>query len=251
MAGVQFPKGQLNGAVDAVVAMLAKKRKETLEVIGIQLLSHIKLAYIEKSRGGTGEDGISWAPLKVSTILARLRKAGHLKSSAVKSVKKPAVPPRPRQRTIYTVAKTVKKNEALFKQLDAAGVVFHDKKGNQVKGSSPRHKTGTTLAVTAATQKKTVNLSPGSYQIGVDTGLQLNSAGPGFAGPDGKGGNIFEQDDVSVTIGFGRSYSSYFDEHRKLIPDTLPDDWQKDLDDLAAERGAKIITDVLDDKGVT
>ena len=238
---VVFPARELSDAVTAVDIALRQSRRDILETIGIQLLSYAKLDYVTKSRGGTGTDGITWAPIKVGTILARLRKAGHLKSRPVAGT----------NRQTAVVAKTVKANESLFKQLARAGVKFRDKKGNVVKGNRPRSKAGNTVGTTKAVREKTVTLAPGSYQIGVDTGLQLNSAGPGYKGSDGKGGNIFEQNDVSVTVGFGRSYSGYFDKHRKLFPDTLPEPWRDGLEEIAAREGGKIVEDILKNEGVS
>lgn len=66
--------------------------------------------------------------------------------------------------------------------------------------------------------------------IGIDTGLQMASASPGFHGSDGRGGNIFEAGPKSVTIGYGRIYSKYFDIARKLLPEVLPESWRQALD---------------------
>lgn len=240
-ARVEFPSDDLNRAVDAAAEGVQKFRHNMLEQIGTQLLSFVKLDYVTKSRGGTGTDGIKWAPIKVGTILARLRKAGHLKSRPVPGT----------NRKIGVVAKTVKANEALFKQLARAGVKFRDKKGNTIKGSKPRAKAGNTVGTTKATREKSVKLAPGSYQIGVDTGLQLNSAGPGYSGPDGKGGNVMTYTEDTVTVGFGRSYSGHFDKHRKLIPDLLPEPWRKELEGMVAAMGGKIIEDKLESEGVS
>ncbi|MDB5388360.1 MAG: hypothetical protein JWM11_4006, partial [Planctomycetaceae bacterium] len=188
MATVVFPKAELTSALDAVVAALNKERKQALEILGVQLLALERQSYEEKSHGRMGSDGIAWAPLKVSTILARLRKAGHLKAAAAKQVAKPAVAKRKGQRTVYTVAKTVKRNAALFRKLDAAGVVFQNQKGSKITGAGDRHRAGTTVVVSSHAAKQEVTISPGAYQIGVDTGLQRNSSTLGFVGPDGKGG---------------------------------------------------------------
>lgn len=51
--------------------------------IGIQLLSEIQQAFIEKSRGGTGSDGIRWQPLKRETIAQRRVGKGFLKSQGI------------------------------------------------------------------------------------------------------------------------------------------------------------------------
>ncbi len=42
---------------------------------GVALLSQIQLAFVVKSRGGTGNDGVKWKPLKPETIARRKRTA--------------------------------------------------------------------------------------------------------------------------------------------------------------------------------
>jgi len=66
--------------------------------------------------------------------------------------------------------------------------------------------------------------------IGIDTGLQFASGSPGFDSPGG--GNVFEVSQTNVKVGYGRSYSKYFDMKRKLIPDTLPASWRQLLESI-------------------
>lgn len=80
-----------------------------------------------------------------------------------------------------------------------------------------------------------------STDIGVDTGLQRASASPGFIGPDGKGGNFFEQDETSVTVGYNREYSKYFDEARPLLPDELPQEWQEHQEQIVTDWAEKLL----------
>ena len=82
----------------------------------------------------------------------------------------------------------------------------------------------------------------GSSAIGIDTGMQKNSATPGFRAADGEGGNIFEIGSADVTVGFGRSYSKFFDKDRTLIPDPLPQSWTDDLDDTVSEMLEELVT---------
>lgn len=228
---ISFPDDDLNRTVDAAQMALYAKRQELLELLGVQLLSLEKLAYVEKSRGGRGGDGITWKAITVGTLMARLRKAGHLKGNVI--------------------AKSVKKNQPLLKQLARAGVTFHDRKGKRLSKNQPLHKQGTLVGVDEATRRRRIKVAPDSYQIGVDTGAQLNSAGPSYSATDGKGGNILKIEDNSVTVGFGRSYTEYFDKARPLIPVPLPADWIQKLEEIATEHGAKIIQDTFKGKGLS
>ena len=78
-------------------------------------------------------------------------------------------------------------------------------------------------------------------QIGVDRGLLRNSVTPGYASPDGNGGNILIVEGSRVTVGYGRSYADYFDAVRKLMPDDSnpPEAWQQGID--------RIVTDWVND----
>lgn len=78
--------------------------------------------------------------------------------------------------------------------------------------------------------------------IGIDTGLQFASGSPGFETEEG--GNIFEARIDSVTVGYGRVYSKWFDVARKLMPDILPDSWRKSLDQTIQGWFAKIVAGI-------
>lgn len=53
---------------------IVRRRGELLNVLGVQLLSNTLLAYNDKARGLTGEDGIRWKPLDPKTIKAKQRR---------------------------------------------------------------------------------------------------------------------------------------------------------------------------------
>lgn len=48
--------------------------------VGVAFLSQVQQDYVTKSRGGTGKDGVKWAPLKTSTIVARRRSKEDVKN---------------------------------------------------------------------------------------------------------------------------------------------------------------------------
>ena len=170
-----------------------------MQVLGIKILSYVKVSYEQKGRGGTGLDGIKWEPLKPETI-----KRKNARANPVREVT--------------------------------------DAEGNKKKKRKPKKQKETTK-----TGKK--RPSANSNQIGVDFGLQRASASPGFLGPDPNPdnplgpdtGNVFEIKGVGVTVGFGRSYSEYFDDKRKLLPPIIPEDWMKACEELASEWLVKII----------
>ena len=85
----------------------------------------------------------------------------------------------------------------------------------------------------------------GSAVIGINTGLQLNSAAPGFKGPDGKGGNVKVVTTTDVTVGYGREYSGHFDEDRPLLPVTLPEAWRKSIKGIVVRGVERILREGL------
>lgn len=79
--------------------------------------------------------------------------------------------------------------------------------------------------------------------IGIDTGLQQASGAPGFNAAGG--GNIFEiKPPDEVTVGYGRSYSKFFDMQRKLLPDKLPASWRLLLQSVVGRWLQKIVDSI-------
>lgn len=118
------------------------------------------------------------------------------------------------------------------------GIVWPDLKPATIRARMNRLKRFKNLAK-AAKRKKLEKLTlDGGYEIGVDTGLQINSASPGFTDPtwnrtpsDSLGHNVFVVDAGNVTIGYDRTYSAAFDRDRKLIPETLPAPWEVEAEE--------------------
>lgn len=173
---VKTPVGSVMSKLAQFRLALSSEQQEILEALGVKVLSFSKQAYIVKSRGGTGSDGIKWKPLAQSTIDARNRRG--------------------------------KRN-----------------------------------AKRTTTKSGKARPIGGGVAIGIDTGLQLSSASPGFQA--GKGGNIFQIRGASVTVGYGREYSGYFDEQRPLLPAQLPDEWERELNELMVRWAEKLIHKAL------
>lgn len=205
---------------------MARRWPELLRVIGTRLLSLNQQSYIDKARGGGGADGIPWRKLQVGTILARMRKRKVLGKGG-------------------KVLKGGTQNTALFRSLKKQGAVTITSGKARRSGNKNMVRKGDTVKAADRTMrvqaihagrksKNTKKISgTGGFEIGVDTGLQRASASPGYRGTDGKGGNIFDVGRDQVTVGYGRSYSKYFDQARPLIPDPLPAAWTQDFEQRA------------------
>lgn len=89
-----------------------------------------------------------------------------------------------------------------------------------------RNRRGKVNAKRLTTKSGKARPAGGSVSIGIDTGLQLSSASPGFKD------NILSIEPAAVTVGYGRSYSKYFDDERPLLPSKLPPRWRDVCDNI-------------------
>lgn len=75
-------KSELRAILRSIPAVLAGRSPDPYGVardiqlrMGVALLSQVQQDFVTKARGGTGRDGITWAPLKPATIARRRRSA--------------------------------------------------------------------------------------------------------------------------------------------------------------------------------
>ena len=210
-AVVRFPADELTAQIRAVQGRLASDRRDLLTQLGVELLSLSQLAYREMARGGTGSDGITWKRLERTTIEQRVRSRAPAK-------------------------RIVAQRRELARQIQRISG----------PGSSARKRPLIQRRRELARQLRAmVDREFANHEIGVDTGLQRASAGPGFQANDGQGGNIFDVTAGSVTVGYGREYSQRFDRDRQLMPAMLPAAWQQKLEGVAAKWGDDILRQTL------
>ncbi len=79
--------GEAQAAVDAVAASIQTELPKVVKVLGVQLLSFVRLNFREKSRGGGGMDNTPWKPLAASTIAMKMGKSTAKRNRARKSQK--------------------------------------------------------------------------------------------------------------------------------------------------------------------
>lgn len=178
-----------------------RQRTITLHAVGVQLLGFVREAYVAKSRGGAGSDGIQWAKLSRATIEQRVRSRAPAKriveerkrlAAEIRQQRGPGSPAR--------IERLRARRKSLSERLQAM-----------------------------------VDAEYANHAIGINTGLQLNSSQPGFIPADGKGGGLFKVSNDSVTIGFARAYSKHFDKKRPLLPEQLPRDWERRCDQIVEQ----------------
>lgn len=236
MAGIKItiPVDPLLQLTRAAQVKLAAESKDLLDIMGTMLLGQIQTAYKVKARGGTAEDGISWEPIQARTLLARMRRAGHIK----KVKQKAGVKARPQ----FRIAKSNAENNKAFGQMARQGAIKPLSGGR----GSARFRRGSTFQVTSSAKRKRgrKRISPGAggYEIGVDSGLQINTLQPGKSGTAGPSKVVQGN---AVIVGAAMEYSQYFDEDRPIIPDVLPDIWVEELEAEAARFADEIMETVF------
>jgi hypothetical protein len=227
MTTVVFPKDELKYAVDAVVTALNEERKTTLEILGTQLLSLEHLSSQKYAASRTDEDRATRTPNTVATVLARLRKAGHVRGRSIKDLRAakqlPAsVPVSRKQRRIHVVERTVKQNAALFTHLASAGVEFHSARGKKITGAN-QHKRGTFISANLQSMRHRISSSANGNQ----------------------------PDENSIAVSNVQPLSQVFDSRPPSSPVSPTEAWQKELHELAVDHCEKSVQNVINSRRVS
>lgn len=206
--------------------------------VGVAALSDVKADFVRKARGGTGEDGVKWAPLKPETIANRRVGPGDIKRD-------PAIAQREKIRK--------REFKKAFSRYLAGGLSDHAarNKAAHVAGIRATRETGKT---------KVKTLGYRDVEILRDTGVLLNSLSPGqlsgdsYSLPTGDGGEqqVFDLAANGVVVGTNVLYSAthqYGDSKRNIparpfLPERPPEVWRQRWLDAALralEAGAKIL----------
>lgn len=170
-------RGRSGEARDAMTQVMTR--------VGMAALSRIREAFVVKARGGTDASGLSWPPLKPSTIAYSRRH--------------PGVPPSSKRAPFRPSWMLTEKQRKRWWQLNAIG--------------GPAY----AWMVTKSEGGKTLIGEYGQTPVEIlrDTGLLLNSLTPGIGSPD----QVFEPDARGVTVGTRRQWAA---AHHKGIPGRLP-----------------------------
>lgn len=179
--------------------------------IGVTVLSLVQQAFIVKSRGGQGDDGIKWKPLARATIAQRRtsaseRKALGITGKRVRGLLTPAQDKRWRGIFASRVAK-----------LRAQGVPDAEALAAQMAWA---------ILKSEGAQTKLGLLGGRTVDIGRDTGVMFRSLTPGIEDrPSNAPYQIFDTPPAAVIIGSNVPYAGDFHTDRPLWPDVLPDAW--------------------------
>lgn len=201
-----------------LVEKLRKQRSDGAESVGRSVLANVQRAYSAKARGGMGSDGIVWRDLSRKTLEARVRRRKEARDIVA------------RRRALDAEARQIRLGLKPARKIGARA----GKKNTLTVDEAVAVREARRKELSAELQSL-VDHEQSNYEIGVDTGMQINSASPGFTDPnsvwhrdpiDSLGANLFVVNAGNVAIAYDRSYSAAFDKERKLIPDTLPDPWR-------------------------
>lgn len=180
--------------------------------VGVTALSLIQQAFIVKSRGGTGSDGITWKPLKRETIAQRRTSGAERKALGItgKRVRGLLTPTEDRVwRGIFA---------SVVARLRVMGVPG-------AEGIAARIAWAKLKSMGAKTKLDV--LGGRQVDIGRDTGVMFRSLTPGVdARPSGAPHQVFETPTGAVIVGTNLPYAARFHKDRRLWPeDGLPPRW--------------------------
>jgi hypothetical protein len=120
------------------------------------------------------------------------------------------------------------------------GIKWEPLKPATVKAKSRR---GRKQANRATTKSGKPRPTGNATAIGINLGLQLSSASPGFRVSNG--GNIFRLTNTDITVGYGMKYSQFFDELRPLLPEKLPPVWREEAQAIVNRWAEQIVKDAI------
>lgn len=195
---------------------------------GVALLSEVQRAFITKSRGGVGSDGIRWVPLKPETIARRRTTREERRALGIRRGKRPSLTPEQdrRWRQVYS---RVLRRSALDMQ--------------------PREARARAAAIAWATVKdegaRTKLQLLGSRQVDIlrDTSALFRSFSPGVDDkPSGAEGQVFETPPGRVIVGSNvKPWHHTGDPERNLparpfwpLDGMIPDRWRASINRAAA-----------------
>lgn len=174
--------------------------------LGVALLSKVQQAFIVKSRGGVGEDGIQWQPLKRATIAQRRTSAGERKALGITGK---------RVRGLLTADE-----DKRWRRIFATRKSYFMAKFGLSDAAASERAAKIAWATLKAEGAKTKLEVLGNRQVDIlrDTGELFRSLSPGVdATPSGADGQIFETPPGQVIVGTNKK-----PWHHTGIPGKLP-----------------------------
>ena len=211
--------------------------------LGAAFLSKVKQAYVVKSRGGRGDDGITWPDLSPATVAGRrkiTKATGPKKDKTHVSSRRHNVA---RREAFTRLQFRMSRDDA---RAVADGIARHDERVTATAGKSK--------IASARLMKGGVD-----YDILRDTGILFNSLSPGkvngsaYTTPDNQ---VMNAGTRSIVVGTNVAYAGahhHGTKHiprRALCPDRMPDAWVSHMVGTALRGVGKAIELVAQRGGV-
>jgi hypothetical protein len=197
----------LPAALAGQIPQYAQAAATVARALGIELLACVKEAFVEKGRGGTGSDGITWKPLSPAHV------AYHRRHKGLNQKRGRAAKAGRAGRPLLT-----KQQDQLWRGVYASCLG---------RGDDPATAAAKAWGVTKRAGGKTIIGVHGgeTVQIGVDTGRLLASLSPG--NPD----NVLVTTPGTLNVGTNVKYAAAFHARRPLYPPSgvIPPAWQQRL----------------------
>lgn len=197
---------------------------------GVSLLSQIQQAFVVKSRGGTGSDGVKWKPLKPATIAQRRIGKGDLAAIGVRGTKIP----KNRVRGLLTPAQDRRWRQVYGTRL--ARFMASGMSGNEARAAAAR--IAWAVVKSEGAQTKLQVLGGRQVDIGRDTSRMFRSIAAGqdarnvddpaaTIGKSGEAEQVFLTPPARVIVGSNCPYLPKFHQVRPVWPagGKLPAPW--------------------------
>lgn len=229
--------------------------------VGLAALSCIQEAFVVKAAGGTGEDGIQWAPLKKETIanrplgpsdVAGLKSAGIRKGKhgySARSQSSNDLDARGRLKRGFLTQAQDQRWRKIFSQKKAMMMARHGLSAQEAGARAAAIAWATLKAEGAKT--KLEMLGNRRVQIGRSSGRLFSSLSPGLADPihapiltqpEAVEDRILREEPGEVVVGSNVSYAGKFHRKRPLWPSgELPPAWSQRIAEAAASGIAEMI----------
>lgn len=232
-------KDELRRLLAEVPRILAGHARDPLGIarglqlrLGVALLSKVQQAFIVKSRGGTGDDGITWKPMKRASIAQRRTSAGERRQLGISGK---------RVRGLLTPAED-KRWRFLFAK-EKARLIVKFGLGDREASARAAQKAWAILKSEGA-QTKLAVLGGRKVDIMRDTGRLFRSLSPGVEDrPSGADGQVFETPPGRVIVGTNVVYAGYQHRMRPLWPPDgrLPSVWWRHLLQVGVRGAARAV----------
>jgi hypothetical protein len=272
---VRLTRQQVNAALRRLPGLLSGREPDpTGEVqaiqtrLGVQALSLIKEAFIQKSRGGTDEAGDRWEPLRGTTLALRMRNFSPTAARVNKLADILSKSEDSRKAQVRVQFERLRRT--LFRE--GAGKVasrnalriLEAMRPNISQGRYKRLRNVLTADLSKpASRKRLWGLAfTGAFaEILRDSGVLLNSLSPGVNGASGDPGQVFRLEPGAVIVGTNVPYAVYhhsdeprklkkngevFLPQRRLWPRQLPRRWQELLAKQAADGSSRLVARLLE-----